>query len=53
MELESGNLIIQFLQEDANTTVGSKGIKPLQTNKSSDLKDHDISNNKWITVTNN
>jgi hypothetical protein len=50
MELESANLIIKFLQECANTTVDSKGIKPAQTGKSCDLKDLDISNSKWITV---
>jgi hypothetical protein len=53
MELKSANLIVKFLQEGANTTVYSKGIKPSQTDKSSDFKDHDISNNKWITITNN
>jgi hypothetical protein len=53
MELESANLIVKFLERGANTTVDSKWIKPAQTDKSSDLKDRDISNNKWITVTNN
>jgi hypothetical protein len=47
LELESANLIIKLLQEDANTPDDSK------TDKSSDLKDYDIFNHKWITVANN
>jgi hypothetical protein len=52
MELELANLIIKFLQEGTNTSVDTKGIKPAQTDKSCDLKDLDISNNKWITINN-
>jgi hypothetical protein len=46
MKLESANVIIKFLQEGANATVDLQGIKPAQTDKSCDLKDLDISNNK-------
>jgi hypothetical protein len=53
LELESANVIIKLLQEDANTTDDLKPVKPVKTDKSSDLKDYDIFNNKWITVANN
>jgi len=46
MELESADLIIKLLQEDANT-------KPMKTGKSSDLNDCDIFNHKWNTIANN
>jgi hypothetical protein len=42
LELESANLIIKLLQEDANTTDDSKVVKPAKTGKSSDFKDYDI-----------
>jgi hypothetical protein len=53
LELESANLIIKLLQEDANTPDDSKVVKPVITDKSSDMKDYDIFNHKWITVANN
>jgi len=46
MELESADLIIKLLQEDANT-------KPMKTGKLSDLHDCDIFNHKWNTIANN
>jgi hypothetical protein len=48
LELESTNLIIKFLQEDANTPDDLKVVKPVKTDKSSDMKDYDIFNHKWI-----
>lgn len=53
MELESANLIIKLLQEDANTTDDQEVVKPMKTGKSSDLNDCDIFNHKWNTIANN
>jgi len=53
MELESANLIIKLLQEDANTADDQKVVKPMKTGKLSDLNDHDIFKHKWNTIANN
>jgi len=42
MELQSADLIIKLLQEDANTTDDQEVVKPMKTGKSSDLNDCDI-----------
>lgn len=53
MELESANLIIKLLQEDANTADDQEVVKPNKAGKLSDLNDCDIFNHKWNTIANN
>jgi hypothetical protein len=42
MELQSADLTIKLLQEDANTTDDQEVVKPMKTGKSSDLNYCDI-----------